>query len=125
MFGLFDLPDVGAVPVECAVESGPLFRARDYWLVNGVEGVFEGGRLPREREGLLQFGRGTGTEDVNDEEEGEQHEKRHCSAWLGLSGLRVPGVALTNGHTVHDGSLRPGVVLHQGGIQPPIGRNER
>ena len=125
MFPLFDPPDVGAVPVECAVERGPLLRARNYWLVNGVECVLEGGRLPRRTEGLPQFGRGTGTEDVDEREKREQGEERHSSAWLGLSGQRGPGLALAEGHTVHDESLGPRVVLDEGGIQLPIGRDEQ
>lgn len=114
--GLLDLPDVGAVPVECAVQSGPLLRAPDYWLVNNVQCVLERGPLPRQTEGLCQFGRGTGTEDVDDGKEKKQHEKGHSSAWPGLRGLRMPGVALTGGDTVHDGRLRPGVALGERGI---------
>ena len=61
VFGLFDLPDVAAVPVECAVESGPLFCAREYWLVNGVQRVIEIACL----EGPVEFCGGTGAEDIN------------------------------------------------------------
>lgn len=102
MFGLFYLPDVAAVPVERAVEGGPLFCGRDYWLVNGVERVIERACL----EGLAEFGRGTGAEHINEGEEKEDHEGQCSSASLGLSKRWGRGLVVTQGDGAHDKNVR-------------------